>query len=230
MTADINTINKIKKLLAVAQAGSGATENEMMSAAAFASALMLKHNIDVQLDDDKDEPESIKGERQHGYDEPWHIDCSAAAGYLYYCRPIIWRRGSEIQFVGRADNIEACEATLRTFVAEVERLYKLNLPKGMTKLDRANYRSTFKKACAMRIAARCWAIMETLRRDDAKAIAATGSTALVVVQTIDALLAEADALMGDVKKLPVKVARFGLGTEAGRRAGNTVQLQKQVGK
>ena len=37
MTADINTINKIKKLLAVAQAGSGATEAEAMTAAQFAS-------------------------------------------------------------------------------------------------------------------------------------------------------------------------------------------------
>lgn len=227
MTADINTINKIKKLLAVAQAGSGATEAEAMTAASFASALMLKHNIDVQLDDEEVEG-AIHGEKQSGYDEPWHVQCASAAGFLYYCKPLIWRRTGHIKFVGRRDNIEACEMTLKFFAAEVERLYKLSLPKGMSKIDRANFRSTFKMACAMRIAARCWAIMETLRRDDAKAIAATGSTALVVVQTIDALLAEAEALMSDVKKLVVRRPKDGLGTELGRRAGNSVQLQKQV--
>lgn len=227
MTADINTINKIKKLLAVAQAGSGATESEAMTAAQFASALMLKHNIDVQLDSDEEEG-SIKGAIRPGYDEPWHVECGAAAGFLYYCKPLFWRRTGHVQFVGRKDNIEACEMTMKMFASEVERLYKLNLPKGMSKIDRANFRSTFKMACAMRIAARCWAIMQTLRNDDAKAIAATGSTALVVVQTIDALLAEADALMGEVKTMVVRPKKQGLGTALGRKAGDTVQLQKQV--
>lgn len=227
MTADINTINKIKKLLSVAQAGSGATENEAMVAAQFASQLMLKHNIDVQLDDEKEEG-SIKGEWQRGYDEPWHIQCASAAGFLYYTKPLIYRRIGVVEFVGRADNIEACNMTLRMFTAEVERLYKLNLPKGMSKIDRANFRATFKMACAMRIAARCWAIMQTLRNDDAKAIAATGSKALVVVETIDALLAEADALIGDVKSVAMRPRKQGLGSALGRKAGDTVQLQKQV--
>lgn len=224
---DITIINKIKKLLAVAQAGSGATENEAMTAAAFASALMLKHNVEVQLDGDDDEG-AIHGEKQPGYDEPWHMQCASGAGFLYYCRPLIWRRSGNIKFVGRRDNIDACNDTLRMFAGEVERLYKLSLPKGMSKVERANFRATFKMACAMRIAARCWAIMETLRNDDAKAIAATGSKALVVVQTIDALLAEADAALGDVKKAVARTPRAGLGTALGRKAGDTVKLQKQV--
>jgi len=228
MTADINTINKIKKLLAVAQAGSGATENEAATAMEFASALMLKHNIEVQLDADDDEG-AIEGMWHQGYDEIWHIQCASAAGFLYYCRPLIRRSLGEIQFIGRADNISACEETLKFLVAEVERLSNAYLPKGLSKIDRANYRSTFKMACAMRLAARAWAIMETLRNDDAKAIAATGSKALVVVQTIDALLAEADAMMGnDVKTMTVRPRKAGLGTHDGRAAGNSVQLQKQV--
>ena len=227
-SANLNTINKIKKLLAVAATGSGATEGEAMSAAALASALMLKHNIDVQLDDDKDEPTAQRGESLGGYDEPWHIECSGGAGYLYSCRPLIQRRMGNIAFVGRPDNINAAEMTLKFFVDETERLYKLNLPKGLSKLDRANFRATFKMACARRIAARCWAIMETLRQDDAKAIEATGSRALVIVQSIDAMLAEADAMLGDAKKLPVRKMRFGLGTDAGRAAGDKVELQKKV--
>jgi hypothetical protein len=118
---------------------------------------------------------------------------------------------------------------MRYLVSEVERLYKINLPRGMSKIDRANFRSTFKYACARRIAARAWAIMETLRNDDAKAIAATGSRALVVVQSIDAMLAEANALLGDVKSIAIRPKRPGLGTALGREAGNTVKLQKQLG-
>lgn len=229
---DINTINKIKKLLSVAQAGSGATEAEAMTAAQMASMLMLKHNIDVQLDDDAEDQTAVNGKINWGYDEIWHRQCGSAAGFLYSCKPLIYARNGGINFIGRPDNIEACEMTLKFFVAEVERLYKLNLPKGMSKLERANYRSTFKMACAMRIAARCWAIMESLRQDDAKAIAATGSKALVVVQSIDAMLKECDDLMGEmkVKTLPAIRAKMGLGTSDGRRAGDTVKLQKQVGK
>jgi hypothetical protein len=228
MTADINTINKIKKLLALGQANSGATEGEAESAMSMAAALMLKYNVQVQLDGDDDKA-AIKSKVIWDYSEIWHQSCASAAGYLYSCRPLIWRgMGGGVQFVGRPDNIDAAQMTLAYLAEEVERLYKLNLPKGMSKNDRAEFRRTFKFACALRIAARAWAIMETLRQDDLKAIEATGSTALVIVQNIDAQLAEADALLGDVKKAVARTYKGGLGTSLGKNAGDTVQLQKQV--
>lgn len=227
---DINTIEKIKKLMRLGQPNSGATDAEAASAMEMASALMAKYAVQVTLDED-DAPEAVRGKPDFKWDEVWHREVAAAAGFLYYCRVMWWgnnKYGMGISFVGRPDNIEACEATMAFLAGEVERLYKLNLPKGLSKETRAEYRRTFKFACAHRLAARAWAIMEMLRHDDAKAIAATGQRALVVVQSIDEQLAEADALLGDTKKAVVKVRKAGNGSAAGRAAANTVQLQKQV--
>ena len=132
---DINTINKIKKLLSVAQAGSGATEAEAMTAAQMASMLMLKHNIDVQLDDDVEDQTAVNGKINWGYDEIWHRQCGSAAGFLYSCKPLIYARNGGINFIGRPDNIEACEMTLKFFVAEVERLHEPE--RAVVELERA---------------------------------------------------------------------------------------------
>jgi hypothetical protein len=226
---DVNTIEKIKKLLRLGASNSGASDAEAESAMSMAAALMAKHAVQVTLDGD-DAPEAVRGAPDWKFDEVWHRECAAAAGYLYYCRAIFYGNKG-IAFVGRPDNIEACNATLHYLVAEVERLYKANLPKGLDKATRAEYRRTFKFACGRRLAARAWAIMETLRNDDAKAIAATGSKALVVVQSIDTQLAEADDMLkaAGVKTAKNVMRKGGNGTLAGQRAGNTVQLQKQVG-
>jgi Protein of unknown function (DUF2786) len=228
--SDINTIEKIKKLLRLGQPNSGATDAEAHAAMQMASALMLKHNIEVNLDDDRAQG-ATQGQFRLGYDATWHYECASAAGLLYSCRLVISRGTATIAFVGRADNIQACEITTQYLCAEVERLYKVALPKGMSKEERAEYRRSFKFACGRRIAARAWAIMETLRNDDLKAIEATGSRALVIVESIDAQLAEADAMLASmgVKVQAVKAKRVGTGTIAGQTAGDSVELQKKVG-
>lgn len=219
-------VDKIKKLLRIGQANSGATEAEAATAMSMAAALMLKHGLQVQLDDDK-EVGAVQGEFVK-FEDTWNLQCASAVGYLYSCRWACLSRAQMVAFVGRPDNIAAAEETFKFLCAEVERLYKARLPKGMSKEDRANFRRTFKFACARRLAARAWAIMEELRRDDVKAIGATGSRALVVVQSIDAQLAEADAMLKGKKVVVHKPRADGLGTLEGRRAGDTVQLQKQV--
>lgn len=220
---------KVRKMLRMGQANSGASDTEAAFAMEAAAALMLKHGIQVSLDDDATDIKAIKGEPLWQYDETWHRGCGVAAGYLYSCRVLFYgSRG--ISFVGRPDNIDACQQTMQYLVAEVERLYKVNLPKGLSKEDRAEYRRTFKYSCGRRLAARAWAILETLRNDDAKAIAATGSRALVIVQSVDAQLADIDAMLKaeGVKTITVKAKKLGRGTFDGQKAGNTVQLQKQV--
>lgn len=75
--------------------------------------------------------------------------------------------------------------------------------------------------------------MEMLRKDDAKAIEATGSRALVVVESIDQQLNAAQELIdtelgADAKKVIIHPRAAGLGTLAGRSAGDTVELQRRV--
>lgn len=229
MSSDI--IERIKKLLRIGQPGSGATEEEASTAMGLAAALMLKHGLEVQLDDDRT-PETVAGRWSGGYTEAWHLNVASAAGYLYSCRYIVRRRLGQFQFVGREDNVEACAMTMKWLCDEVERLYKLHLPKGMTKADRAEYRRTFKWACSMRLSARAWAIMEMLRQDDAKALEATGSRALVVVESIDQQLKAAEDWlereMPNAKAVVVHPRAAGLGTLAGRDAGDTVELQRRM--
>lgn len=227
-----NIAEKIKKLLRLAQANSGATEAEAAAAMEMAAALMTKHNIEVSLDDDL--PKGARqGDMKPGYDEDWHYQCANAVSTLYSLRYLFKRRAGLIGFVGRPDNIEAAHILLDFLIGEVERQYKLNLPRGMTKADRANYRKTFKFACARRLAERAWAIIDTLRRDDTRALAQTGSTALVVVQSIDQMLAEADELIRGMTNIrQVRLTRpraTGLGTLQGRRAGDNIKLNQQLG-
>lgn len=222
-------VDRIKKLLRIGQVNSGATENEAAVAMQMASALMLKHGLEVNLDDDNKVEGAVQGEFTK-YDNDWQLQCAAAVGYLYSSRYVYKSGAKWVAFVGRPDNIAAAQHTWSYLCAEVERLYKRNLPKGMSQEDRANFRRTFKFACARRLAARAWAIMEELRQDDVKAIAATGSRALVIVQSIDAQLAEADAMLKEAgtKIVKHKPRADGLGTTMGRQAGNEVQLQNQV--
>jgi hypothetical protein len=42
-------LSKVRKLLAIADKKSGATENEMMTATALAQALMLRHHLSPTL-------------------------------------------------------------------------------------------------------------------------------------------------------------------------------------
>ena len=49
-----NIVGKIRKLLAVADKNSGATENEMMTAMSIAQTLMLRHHLS---------PRSVQGSR-----------------------------------------------------------------------------------------------------------------------------------------------------------------------
>lgn len=49
-----NIVGKIRKLLAIADKNSGATENEMMTAMSIAQTLMLRHHLS---------PRSVQGTR-----------------------------------------------------------------------------------------------------------------------------------------------------------------------
>lgn len=223
--------DRIRKLLNLAN-NSGATEAEATAAMEMASALMLKYNIEV--DPETDELKTIRGSKVlAGYDEPWHITCSAAAAMLYSCINIVHSRGEYgYSFVGRPENVEMAGELMLFIVDQVEQLYKQYLPKGLSKADRAEFRRTFKQACAMRVYNRAFEIMEQFKNNDAKALEYTGSRALVVVESIKQQLDEARDFiakeMPDVKDLVERPKKYGSGTRAGIEAGNKVELNRKI--
>jgi hypothetical protein len=227
-----NIVEKIRKMLALAS-NSGATEAEAAQALEMATFLMAKHNIDQDALVEKREGIVKKTASRTDFDDKWHAWIVSAVALLNACRGLDHSSGM-FSFVGRESNVDAAMVMLPFIVDQIERLYKEGLPRGMSKAHRANYRRTFKQACAARVHLRATEIMQSLRTRDDVAMKATGSRALVVVQSIDQQLEEAREWMienmpgvtfGQARKS--KLA-FGAGTAAGMSAGDKVQINRSV--
>jgi hypothetical protein len=236
--SDIQDVkDKIAKLLALAK-DKGANENEAAVAMNFAMKMMLQHNLQMsEFEQGKAREVGAKEGASKEVDNRWEIIIAQAAGVLYGCRPISIRGyGQEyFKFVGRADNNDASMVTFDYLTDQVERLYKSNLPKGMTQRARAEYRRTFKEACACRVYARAKDLMRDVMRDEQQAQALLGraqaGSALVVQGHFEQLSKEVDAFMAGagvkIKTKPMSI-RSGNGSRDGSAAGNQVNLRQQV--
>lgn len=224
---------KILKLLAVAN-NSGATEAEASTAMELASALMMKHNIEIDPESSYEVSIGAGPIELVGFNEPWHEVCSSASAMLYTCQNVTCLPlGKGFYFVGRKDNCEAAMITLAFIIQQIERLYKEHLPKGLTKSQRAEFRRTFKYSCAQRVLQRCWSLRESFKRGDDKAVKAIGLNSLVIIQSTELMLKEAqdfcEKTLGPPNQRKSHNPKVGSGTIAGWRAGDTVQLHKKVG-
>jgi len=221
--------DKIAKLLAFAN-DKRANESEAANALKFATALMLKHNISEDEIRKNDGPKVCRGD-EFEMDKKWKEYVSYTCQLMYSVKGLWY--GDRFVFVGRADNIDAAQQTYAFICDQVETLYKQTLPKGMSKSERAQYRRDFKLNCAIRVWTRANQIMKELMKSDQEAIAATGSTALVIVNKRRELEDEIEDFfqeMGTTKKkqsraISVKTSRGGAD---GLKAGNNVQLNRSV--
>lgn len=225
---------KIQKLLNLAN-NAGATEAEGAAAMEAAQRLAMKHGISLF-----EAATAAKSEhRVHAAmapvfkmrDETWHAPLRSAMMALYNCRCVTSRYsdGLEIKFFGESSTIDNVKPTYLWLIDQVERLYKENLPPGMSKAERANYRRTFKFACAQRAAFRAQELGKP------SAISSSTGTALVVVDTFQREVQQAtNALInsiygGRLRQTTIKAKKAGRGTLDGMRAGNNVKLRREVG-
>lgn len=232
-----NIIEKIRKLMALADKNSGATESEMEVALSMAQALMMKHAIDEDRIRPKDAPgakERVVGDDGVGF-MPWMTNLAAAAATLNMCKSLQQKLHNghyAFFFVGRPEAAEAAEMLLKQLIKEVDRLYKMNMPKTIPQSQRGKYRDNFKFACSTRINARAWQIMETMKKDDQLAINKTGSTALVVASTVAQRLREAEDWInekyGDTIKATKRRGRSGQGLAEGLRAGDQAKIREEL--
>lgn len=214
-----NVKDKIRKLLAMAEAAGG-NENEMKNAMAMASDLMMRHGVErEQLGDVT--PKARRGEVIDA-DYVWYHDLAVAAGLLCGCKTIHWypRAYSKVRFVGRPENIEGAQDIYTFLILQLEMFYKAALPKGMSKLERAEYRKTFKHACALRIRNRAQTIIDAQPKE-------TG-TALMVIDHRNMLLGEAAAEMSDIPDGKARKRPHGRGTSDGRMAGDAADLNRKA--
>lgn len=222
-------LERIRKLLALAN-DKGASENEASTAMKLAMGLMARHNIEEEALAKKDVKENLV-KQYVSKEEFWHDAAFNASCHLFNCR-MLFAGSRGYWAIGHESHVAAALLTFPYITNQVERLYKQALPRGMTKSDRANFRRTFKDACARRVAVRAMELMAELRRNDEEAKAATGSTALVVASMMDRQLREVDDFMktafDKIGVRNVKGRSGGLGTAAGDAAGHKVNLSRQV--
>lgn len=221
---------RIKKLLNLAN-NPGATEAEAAQAMEMATALMLKYNIEIDPDDD--EAKVTKGETVlRDLDETWHFIACQAAAYLFMCQAIVLLpRGFGFYFIGRKQNIEMSEETAKFIIDQINYQYKNHLPPGLDRATRAEFRRTFKHACAGRVMQRAYHIVDSFKKSDAKAIEYTGSRALVIVESIELQLKESRDFMNkdsNIKEMVTRPRKHGNGTIAGLRAGDKIELNRKV--
>ncbi len=222
--------DRIRKLLNLAN-NAGATEAEATSAMEMATALMLKYNIELDPEEDqlkvKEGPVVLEN-----LDEAWHLVACQAAAYLFMTKVVVCLpKGFGFYFVGRPQNIEMAADTAKFIIDQVERQYKLHLPPGLDKSTRAEFRRTFKYACAGRIMQRAYEIVDSFKKSDAKALEYTGSRALVIVESIELQLKEAKEYLEtreNLKNVTTRPRKGGNGTLAGIRAGDRVELNRKI--
>jgi hypothetical protein len=116
------------------------------------------------------------------------VSTTQAAGLLYgvECQaPNLGKYG--FYYTGREENINLAEQTMLWLVRQVELLYKQALPKGLTQRQRADFRNSFKDACAKRVLDRAYTLVREMKTNEATAQETTGRNAVVVAGYFDSL-------------------------------------------
>ncbi len=190
--------DRIRKLLNMTVAN-GCTEDEQETALRMASAMAIKAGIELDALRAKDAPKiKVKAKVRGDEMKPHQALCAIAAATLYGVECNVYNLGKEgVMFVGREELIELAEETMFWLFRQVESLYSTALPKGMTKSERAEFRRTFKAACAERARDRAYDYVRQIKNNQTMAQEATGHNALVVKGHFETLQSEIDAYWTD---------------------------------
>lgn len=184
---------KITKLLNMT-VENGCSEDEQETAMAMAAAIATRLGIDLEAQRQKEATPAQRKAVRKAVNQEFKIHqvlAFQAAAALYGCDLYTYDHGKGgLYFIGREENVELAEQTAFWLMRQVELLYKEHLPRGLTQAVRAQYRKTFKAACAHRVAERAYALMREMKRNDATAQNATGQNALVVQGYFDQLKRE----------------------------------------
>lgn len=214
---------RIAKLLALGR--NNPNEHEADIALRRAAAMMAEHGI---------KEKEVTGSRIElggsiDIDKMWKKTLCNAAATLYGTVPFWSYEFDSVQFTGQPSHVEATMETFIWLVDQVEHLYKLHLPRGLSQQDRAHHRRKFKDACANRTLVRVRLIMESLQQEKIP------GTQLVVLSQIKQDEAKAQEFLEiDMKSIKQKrrtVARVDYGSASaliGMKAADTIQLNKKV--
>jgi hypothetical protein len=174
---------KITKLLNMT-VENGCSEDEQETAMTMAASIATRLGIDLEAQRASEPTAAQRRAMKKAFNQEFkvhQVEAFKAAAELYGCELYTYGHGKGgLFFVGREENIEMAEQTAFWLMRQVELLYKQHLPRGLSQSVRAQYRKTFKAACANRVKIRAYALMREMAFNNAAAQAATGQNALVV--------------------------------------------------
>ena len=208
--------NKIHHLLELAK--NNPSEDEAANAMDMARKLMMKHNIQER---DLGTVSSVGYSEAHTLDRDYFKTLGQAVKVMTGVTLVYFTDGT-YKLAGTKVNTQIAQQLLLFLAEQVETLYKVYLPRGMSKAERAQYRKDFKRNCALRILDRC----NNARFHDNPV---TGRE-LMVIQTELEREVEAFLDASNVRKVKSKM-RIRLGTKGaidGQMAGNDAALQPRV--
>ncbi len=202
---------KIKKLLAKAAGTDNPHEHQAFYAAAH--ELMVKYNI----------AENELGGAEHGQvhgveryaDKKWIGMMMQAVAKLMSCGVIVDKVGHQ-WFGGRPTNVEMAEGVMAHYVAQLDRYYKLALPRGLTKIERSTFRRNFKEGAAQVV----WQRVLEIVSANARALVVSP---LQIEKDMEDLTGKSAG-----RSQSVTIKHNSIGTQAGRVAGHLVELGKEI--
>ena len=211
-----NIHEKISNLLALAR--NNPSEEEAATAFNMARRLMLKHNI---AEADLGHKSSVEYHRGQSIDRDYFKLLASGISQLIPVAAVI-THDQHIKWAGTSVNAQIANDLLTFWADQVEALYKIHLPRGLSKTARAQYRKDFKRNCAIGIIHRAREIKKTQ-------ISEESGTALVVVE--DQLMGEVEAFLSKQNirlTKPLKIRSSTMGAIHGRIAAKSVNLQRGV--
>jgi Protein of unknown function (DUF2786) len=248
MNAKQKILDRVKKLLALSQSPN---ENEAAQANEKAHAIMLEHNI--QLDqlgvtsDDKDE-DYIFDEEIVTDSLPWRRRIGNAVATMYFCGYLFmhesegvpgkpgYKRWDRHMFTGEPSNV-AVVKVMFLYLTEAIDQAALYMSRDCVADKRTAYRVSFKNAAAERLSVRIY--RRIMQAKQGQLTVSNGSKLPVLASMYDRAVKKNNdkiqefASGGDVT-VSTSLAKTNIshkgGAEAGRKLGDALGLDQQIGK
>jgi hypothetical protein len=225
---------KITKLLNMT-VENGCSEDEQETAMSMAASIATRLGIDLEAQRQAEATPAQRKAVKRAFSQEFKIHqilAFQAAGELYGCEVYSYNGGKGgCFFIGREENVELAEQTAFWLMRQVELLYKQNLPRGLSQTVRAQYRKTFKAACAHRVYQRARTMMMEMRTNETSAQQATGQNALVVQGYFEQLRTENQDYWKPTPELEARLEanreRHRLAEEARRNALTPVERAEE---
>lgn len=237
MTNDrAKVIDRIKKLLAMT-GNAGASEAEAAFAAERAQEMIAEHNI-AQAELGATGADKIG--MAYGLvtnSRPWRRTIAIPLAELYFCKYAFayqrdWGKSSGKDthiFCGTTDNTTVANMMFTYLCLTVDRLASKGL-RSVPTHQRKGYKTSFKAACAYRLATRLYD--KRKKSEEAPTVTQTGTTLPALASLYKRQLAKVEDYMADKTKPARKSSSKptnARGYHDGRAAGDTIELDQQVG-